>query len=224
MAHGMLAARTLLLLVFAGGPLGAIAEGLPAQCGSLVNHYGPFDYRVDLSRLPIVEKHHFTPEIERLAVRAPAGELAYTLHAFPNHHRALMSLVRLGERSKSERPGKLSMTVECYMLRAEHFAPDDAMVRMISGVYYLKRKKPELAVERLERAQKLGSGDPNVLYNLGLAYLELGDRVKALDFAHQASAAGFPLEGLKNRLKRAGAWREPAVPPAGPQSPVPATE
>ena len=32
---------------------------------------------------------------------------------------------------------------------------------------------------------------------------------KALASAHRAYGAGFPLPGLKNKLKRAGKWREP---------------
>ncbi len=222
---GSRALRALIVSSFVATLSGAVAASeLPISCGTLATHYGPYDYRVDTARLPIVEKHHFTPEMERLAHRGSASQIEYTLRAFPNHHRALMSLMRLGEKTKSERPGRLTITVECFMLRAEHFAPEDPVVRMISGVYYLKRQKPSLAIERLEIAQKLGSSDPNLLYNLGLAYLDLGDKPKALDFAHQALAAGFPLEGLKNRLKRAGAWREPTVSHGRPETPAPAAE
>ncbi|TVO59658.1 hypothetical protein [Denitromonas halophila] len=190
------------------------AEGrLPAQCGSLATHFGPFDYRVEKSKLPIVERYHFTPDIESLSAGAPnpGGNIVYTLQAFPNHHRALMSLLRYGEKQRSDRPRGLPFTIECFMLRAEAFAHDDAMVKMISGLYYLKHDQAKVAIERLEQADALGSANPNLYYNLGLAYLEVGEKEKALESAHKAYAAGFPLPGLMNRLKRAGAWRD--VPP-----------
>jgi hypothetical protein len=187
-------------------------DGLPGQCGSLTNHYGPFDYRVDKGRLPIVEQYHFTPEVENLSPseKNPAGQLAYTLKAFPNHYRALMTLIRLGERAKSEKFRHLPYTIECFVLRAEVFAPDDSMVKLIAGLYYLKHGKAKVAVDRLEEAEKLGSANPNLYYNLGLAYLDVGENEKALENAHKAYAEGFPLPGLKNRLKRVGAWRDPA--------------
>ncbi len=205
-----------ILLGWGGSGAGRAEAPLPAQCGSLETHFGPFDYRVDKSKLPIVERHHFTPDIERLSAGAPnpGGNIVYTLHAFPNHHRALMSLIRYGEKQRSDRPRGLPVTIECFMLRAEAFADDDAMVKMISGLYYLKHDQAKIAVERLEQADKLGSANPNLYYNLGLAYLEVGEKEKALQNAHKAYAAGFPLPGLKNRLKRAGAWRDLPPKPA----------
>ncbi len=32
--------------------------------GSLHFNYGPFDYRTDQKKLPVVEQRHFTPKIE----------------------------------------------------------------------------------------------------------------------------------------------------------------
>jgi tetratricopeptide (TPR) repeat protein len=193
----------------------AIAQpSLPASCGSLETHFGPFDYRVAKDKLPIVERYHFPPELERLSATAanPGGNLAYTLRAFPNHHRALLTTVNYGQQNRSERPQNLPFTVECFMLRAEAFAPDDAMVKLIAGIYYLKRDRAKEAIERLEAADQLGGANPNLFYNLGLAYLEVGESEKSLENAHKAYAAGFPLPGLRNRLKRAGVWRD--APPA----------
>jgi hypothetical protein len=39
--------------------------------------------------------------------------------------------------------------------------------------------------------------------------LDFGEPDRALEHAHRAYALGYPLPGLRNRLKRAGAWREP---------------
>ena len=190
--------------------MGHAGGALPPGCGALKHNYGPFDYRTHQSSLPIVEQYHFTPDIEGLTSAAgnPGGDLGYTLQAFPNHPRALMTLIRYGELKHSDRPGRLPFTIECFMLRAEVFAPDDPMVKLISGIYYLKHGKAGDAIERLEQADALGSANPNLYYNLGLAYLDVGQNEKALVAAHKAYAAGFPLPGLRNRLKRAGVWRD----------------
>lgn len=69
--------------------------------------FGPFDYTDPETARPgkygqspplhLVEIAHFTPEVEHL-VRGKSGaiygDLDYTLRAFPNHHRALWSMVR----------------------------------------------------------------------------------------------------------------------------------
>jgi tetratricopeptide (TPR) repeat protein len=206
------------MLGFGSSGVAYAEQGLPPNCGSLETHFGPFDYRVNKDKLPIVERYHFPPELERLAPNAanPGGNLTYTLRAFPNHHRALMTLIRYGEEQHGPRPRNLPFSVECFMLRAEVFAPDDPMVKLITGLYYLKQGKAKVAIERLEEAEKLGSANPNLYYNLGLAYLDVGDKEKALENAHKAYAEGFPLPGLKNRLKRVGAWQDPAPRKADP--------
>src|SRR5678816_4417104 len=72
------------------------AQTGPSACGPLANAYGPFDYRTDRTgtTLSIVEDNHFTPAVEQLIsgiTSSVGGEIDYTLRAFPNHHRALLS-------------------------------------------------------------------------------------------------------------------------------------
>ena len=183
-------------------------------CGSLQKQpggYGPHDYRVAKDKLPTVEQHHFDAGVETLTKQKTGlfgGDIDYTLRAFPNHHRALMAMVKLGLREKSSQARGARYTVECYLLRAETYQPDDGMVRMIYGLYYLKHGRPGDAVKKLEEARKIAGDDANVHYNLGLAYADLKKYDKALESAHIAYAKGFPLPGLKNRLRRAGVWRD----------------
>ncbi len=112
-------------------------------------------------------------------------------------------------RQKQNPPPGGQVTVECWFQRAMAFTPDDAMVKTVYGLYLIKRKKPEEAVRQLEAAAVQAGNDANVHYNLGLAYVDLKRYDKALVSAHKAYQLGFPLMGLKNRLQRAGAWREP---------------
>ncbi|MDI3514105.1 MAG: hypothetical protein PWP40_1334 [Rhodocyclaceae bacterium] len=185
--------------------------GLGAQgCGSLENAYGPYDYRTDKDKLGIVEKFHFGPAQESLsATDGLGGDLDYTLRAFPNHHRALMAMMKLGAKEKRAQATRANYSVECYMIRAESFRPDDAMVKVIYGLFLMQSGRAKGAIAKLEAARELDTQNANVHYNLGLAYADLNQYDKALESAHRAYGAGFPLPGLKNKLKRAGKWREP---------------
>lgn len=193
-------------------------------CGSLQNAYGPFDYRTDKGKLGIVEQYHFGPQQENLTKGAGlGGNIDYTLRAFPNHHRALMSMMKLGAREKTAKVKGADYTVECYMIRAETFRPDDAMVKVIYGLYLMQSGRPKDAVAKLESARQIDSQNANVHYNLGLAYSDLKHYDKALESAHRAYAAGFPLPGLRDKLKRAGEWRDlpqtPSSPPLSAKTP-----
>lgn len=197
--------------------LAAINQSILAQeavCGSLRNHFGPFDYRTARPEdIQNVESNHFTPRVENLIggnkTVTPGGDMAYTLHVFPNHPRALMSLIKFSERKKSIRLPEMKYTVPCYFERAERFRPDDAWVKTLHGIYLLRSEKHVAAKEKLEQALALAEDDPNVHYNLGLAYFDLNEYEKALGAAHRAYALGFPLPGLRDMLQRAGKWREP---------------
>lgn len=189
----------------------AFAQG-QGVCGSLNNGYGPFDYRTQKDRLEVVERFHFTAEVETLSKgkssSAIGADIAYTLRAFPNHHRALMAMVKLAAREKTSTPKGSEYSMSCWFERAERFRADDAMVKVIHGIYLIQAGKSGEALERLEAARALDGGSANVHYNLGLAYFNLGQYEKALSSAHTAYGAGFPLPGLRDKLRRAGKWRE----------------
>lgn len=188
------------------------AEVNDYECGQLNNAYGPFDYRKDKKELPVVEHFHFTPEIANL-IRGKSGsigaELDYTLRAFPNHPQALMSMVRYGEKTRKNHPPDTQYSVECYLNRALRFGPDDGNVRMIYAVYLARKGRNSEALVHLNQAVALGVDSPNLNYNIGLVYFQLNDFDKALSFAHKAYQAAYPLPGLRNKLKKAGHWKEP---------------
>lgn len=190
----------------------AAAQGNPA-CGSLKVGYGPYDYRSQQDKLEIVERFHFSPEVESLqrgiSTSKVGGDLSYVLRAFPNHHRALMSMVKLAAKERKATPAGSTYSVECWFDRANRFAPDDGMVKVLNGLYLLNIGQNQEAVTKLEEGARLAGDNANVHYNLGLAYMRVKRHDKALESAHRAYAMGFPLPGLREQLKRAGAWREP---------------
>lgn len=201
----------LLLSAFLIAPQAVQAQGLSGGCGSLENAYGPFDYRTQKQQLKIVEGAHFTSEVESLTRgttnRTAGGDIDYTLRASPNHHRALMAMMNLARKENRDPPAGSRYSIACWFDRGERFRPDDAMVKVLHGVFLLRSGKKAEAVAKLEEAATLDSSDANIQYNLGLAYVDVGQYEKALQSAHRAYAAGFPLPGLREKLKRAGKWR-----------------
>jgi tetratricopeptide (TPR) repeat protein len=198
-----------------------LAAALPAwaqisdptgECGSLKNAYGPFDRRTaTTAELSDVEVQHFGPAIESLSpsvsTLALAQNLAYTLRVFPNHARALDALSKLSVRTKRERLPGAGFSTECFFERAMRFRPEDPAVHLTYGLHLMRLDRMREAVVALERAKQLGPDDPNIDYNLGLAYFDLQDYDRALEHAQLAYERGWPLEGLRNRLVKAGKWK-----------------
>lgn len=208
----------ILALFWAVLPAPALAQEF--FCGSLNNHFGPFDYRsARADDKNMVERSHFTPRVESL-VRGhtsitPGGDISYTLSVFPNHHRALMAMMKLAKREKKDKPRDSSYSVECWLERAERFQPEDQMVKALYGIYLSEKGKKSEALAKLVSALELGTPSANIDYNIGLVFFDLGEYEKSLQSAHRAYAGGFSLPGLRNKLVRAGKWREPeAIQPA----------
>ena len=217
---GLLAAAVALCAALGAGMPSVVhaqqADGVD-QCGSLRNHYGPYDYRVHRGEtLSVVEKNHFTSNVENLVsgvtttTREMAGDVGYTLRAFPNHHRALLAMTRLGEKHKADMPPAATYTVECYFIRGIRFAHDDTVVRGLYAQYLIKRNRKDDAIRQLEAAAGYAADNPLSHYNIGLLYFDLGKYDRSLEEAHKARALGLQRTDLAQMLKRVNKWQEPA--------------
>jgi hypothetical protein len=197
-------------------------------CGELRNAFGPFDYRTAKpEHKELVEGAHFTRDVETLrrgVTGKIGGDIDYTLRVFPNHPRALLAMMKLGERERNEKPTGSSYPVGCWFDRAIRFAPNDGAVRLLFGVYLSSRGQKQDAIKQLGMARELVGEDANLHYNLGLAYFDLKQYDKALEHAHAAYRLGFPLPGLRTKLQKAGKWREPPPAPAPAGTPPPTGE
>jgi len=190
----------------------------PTVCGRLANAYGPFDYNdPPPNSIPLVEGAHFQSEMDALnggkVVRSDGafiwGGFDYTLRAFPNHPGALMAIDRLSLRMKSDKPRGAQKSAHCYFIRAIAFKPTDGTVRMLYGLYLLRRDRPKEAVVQLTKAEKYVGESANLHYNLGLAYYQLRDYAKSQEHARIAYDLGFPLPGLRDMLGKRGMWPPP---------------
>lgn len=201
------------------------AQAQDAQtCGTLVNNYGPFDYRTAPPHVrDIVERIHFTPPIENLMKGGrdnPFGDdLAYTLRVFPNHHRALISLMRLAEREKTDKPSYANHSVDCYFERAMRFTANDPIVRMLFAGYLAKKNNIQEATRQLDEAIRLSGDNPFTQFNVGLVFLDMKNYDRALEQAHRAAEMGFQRTELKDRLVAAGKWVEPKPGAAAAEAP-----
>lgn len=180
--------------------------------------FGPFDYRAaPPDKLHIVEAYHFNADVEQLrkgqSTTNIGEDLEFVLRYFPNHSRALNSMMKLGKREKTDKPRGNRDSIECWFERATKFVPGDGTVNLLYALWLVHAGKKSEATEQLALARGGDSNNANYAYNLGLGFLEVGDYESALEFAHKAYALGYPLPGLRDRLIRAKKWRD-AVPPA----------
>ncbi len=185
-------------------------RGIP--CTGTGVGYGPYDYRERgryWQELSLVEGAHFNANVERLIGGAKqkhnmTGDIDYTLRAFPNHHRALNTLIRYRvERGSKGEEEPLSKT-ECYFQRAIHFAPDDGTSYLLYAILLHKLDKFDASLKFYRHAEKLQPKNVEVKYNLGLLLVDMNRYDEAVKYAREAYAKRFPLQGLKNKLKRKG--------------------
>lgn len=204
---------------------GAQAQEGENACGSLAASFGPFDYRGEhfksspgdppyAAALQLVEGAHFTPPVEQLIRGAtgtlPGGDLEYTLRVFPNHHRALIAVARLWERTRTPQPPGMARPAECYFERALRFRPDDNVARMLYSSFLLKNGRKGDAVSQLGIAKRDASDNAFTQYNIGMIYFDAGLYDEALQQAHRAMALGLIRQELSQRLSAAGRWKDPS--------------
>ena len=221
--------RSVFLFLLAAICSATLAQVSAEQCGELrSSHFGPFDFRADKDikapgdNLPhqekrrLVEGAHFTLRVETLRgaqsggqIGPPGGDLNYTLKSFPNHHRALISVMNYGIKTKSSKPPGLQWEVECYFERALRFRNNDAIVHMIYATYLDKQNRQPEAVGQLERATAIAADNPFTHYNIGLVYFDMKMYDKALAQAHKAIALDFERTELRDSLAKIGQWQDP---------------
>jgi len=184
------------------------------DCGDLANPvFGPIDYRkANKQTRDLVESAHFTRGVENLT-RGKTGtfgwDIGYTLRAFPNHHRALLTMQRLVDLEKRNPARDAAYTIECYYDRALRFQPDDHVVRLLFANYLVEKKKADEAAKHLDYVSRVAADSPFTQFNVGMLFFDLKNYDRALEQAHKALELGFTRPELADRLKSVGRWVEP---------------
>ena len=184
-----------------------------APCSGSGQAYGPFDYMLRAQyekNLAVVENHHFSPNVENLVgdTASVMGNLNYTLMAWPNHHRALNSVIRARLRKKEHYSTTGYTPAECYLERAINYSPKDGVTYMLKGNLLQQMGRPQKALESYEIAEQLLPNDALIKYNVGLALVELRRYEEAETYAREVYARNFPYPGLKRKLKEKGYWKD----------------
>jgi len=199
----------LALLTIGGASAQSVSPGCDWPYG-----YAPFDYRVN--KLEAVERVHFPPHVEALirgnTTNVIGADINYMLGKVPNHHRALLSLVRLGERLKTDKIPGTKGPVGCYFERALSFRSDDTTVRLIYATFLSKHAREPEASRQLELAAKDAGDNPFTHYNIGMVYFDMKNYDRALAQAQKAYGLGFSSPHLRDQLIAAGKWTESVAP------------
>lgn len=199
-------------------PHSALAQVTAEYCGPLIEplQYGPYDYRIDKDKLPIVEIAHFTPQVEGLVRGVSTFQLGvdlnYVLQRFPNHHRALVSVLRLVERKQVVTMG-LVRPPECYFERALRWRKDDVVARMLYAKFLASQARKPEAIHQLEVTATFAQENPMTHRNIGLLLIEMKEFELALAHAHTLQLLDPADSRLRDQLTRAGRWREPLTAP-----------
>ena len=171
-----------------------------------VTSLGPWDYikpatHVHLER---VEGSYFPPQVENLSINPAQSALgaAKTLRIYPNHHRALYTVMRFYRDYPDLVDNSELYTMECLFTRASFFSPNDPMVYMLNGMHYHWNSDFISSKGKYLQAYNLDPKNPQVNYNLGLMYYDQGDYENAAKHADIAYRGGYPLQGLRKKLSR----------------------
>lgn len=189
----------------------AVAQTASPEC-SWPYTAATYDYRIDKGHFANIENRHFPPQVEALIRGSTTsnigGDIDYMLGKVPNHHRALLSLVRLGDRLKTDKVPGTKGPVGCYFERALSFRSDDKTVRLIYATFLSKHAREPEATRQLEMAANDAGDNPFTHYNIGLVYFDMKNYDRALAQAHKAYGLGFGSPNLRDQLMAAGKWAE----------------
>lgn len=152
-----------------------------------------------------VEKYHMKQGIQKMRAgqfQYAFSEFDFILRYFPNHPQALLMMAELADAWKQPQ------RAEPYFDKALRMFPDDARTYVVHGFLLQKADKLDAAITQYEKGLALNDQQADGHYNLGLAYLDKKQYEKANMHAQKAYQMGYPLPALRDKLRKAGAWKE----------------
>ncbi len=177
---------------------------------------GSFDYSkrhaLSAHSLDVVEHAHFTPEVENLIrgnTSTISGDLDYTLGMWPNHHKALLSVIRFQLQIHNKlRKDSLKAQPECYLQRAIQFSPEDPVPYALYGHYLHKLGHLDHAGHYYKKATEIDPDNAKFAYSYSLLLIDLKEYDNAVKYAKIAYQKGnHTPKGLKAKLDHLGFWK-----------------
>jgi Tfp pilus assembly protein PilF len=164
--------------------------------------------------------HHFhlQPAFDAMARgnwASARDNFEFILRAFPNSPRALNGISELCV-YKWKSP---QCDADAWFDKAVDVNPSISTTWVIYGIHLQRQKRYGRAVEKFKHALELRPDDINGNYNLGLAYFEMKEYAKANEQAQKSYKLGAPLPGLRDMLKRVGAWQPEVAAASKPRAP-----
>ncbi len=194
---------------FIGWGLWILAASLPLAASAIdkgrpITERGPTNYYSNDPLRYQVESYHIGPGLRKMNAglyKAARKDFEFVLNHYPNHPRALALMGELAIRMK-----KPEMAVP-YFEHAIEMYPDTATTYAAYGVFLHKTGKLAAAIRNYRKSLALNPGLIESRYNLALAYFAMGDYVQANREAQKVYAEGYPLPGLRNKLRKVHAWK-----------------
>lgn len=156
-------------------------------------------------RIADVKQNHLDPAVRRMNEgiysTSVIDDLNFILERVPNHYPALQELIRYKLAGGN---ADLHRSAVCYFDMAQQFAPDDANVLVLKGIYLYRSGNNDSAEVHWRQALQIDPNSADAHYNLGLLYVERSQYQDAIEHAVKAYQLGFPLPGLKHKLVQAG--------------------
>ncbi|MAZ44938.1 MAG: hypothetical protein CMF48_07175 [Legionellales bacterium] len=163
------------------------------------NFYAPAPVKL----IENVENNHL-PQAERELAKGNLdfawGELAFVLHYFPNHPKALRQAGELSITMGA--PAKAVTLFE----RALNLYPSVSETAGIYGEFLVEAHLNDAAITRLLPLVEEEKVHLTLRYPLGLAYFAQGNIAKAKEQADILREHGYPFPTLKDKLAAVGAW------------------
>ena len=196
--------------------VGNTLKGTP--CTGVAHGYGPFDYSkrrtINPRHLKAVEGAHFKPDVEFLeegkhrSSNSPWPDLDYTLRAWPNHPRALLTMIRFQQQVNLKlTEHKAPVPVECYLQRAINFNPKYSIPYALYGYYLHQVGNLDDADKQYKKAMVLEPDNARHAYSYSELLIDMKEYDKALEYAKVAYQNGNPPQALKNKLIKLGIWK-----------------
>lgn len=192
------------LTLFATIAVGLAMGNAPVAYGDGVKPYDYYGYAPP-HLLHNVNKYHLRQAMEKLKhppLKYAEGDIKFMLGWFPNHPLALNLMGRLA--IKEHRPEKAIK----YFKRAIKMYPTRAPTYEVYGIFLYRIKRYDEAIKQYKKSLSLQPKSSETAYNLGLTYFAKGAYQKANKYAQQAYREGYPLPGLREKLKEKGAWKK----------------